>query len=397
MYYSVFEICNYICTMIKVLLLSDLLGDPDRRMFKGLVQFANEHGGWRFYTVHTSVSDDPEQCTAILEKARSLGVDVIFGQWTGVNAKTVNEYGIPVILRTFTPKYPDFPQLYGDYYELGRIGGEFFKKKHFLSYAYIGVKGLFWSDERLRGFRDVVSGKESVFSHYIADNFDKERNKIGNWLKSLPKPLALLACNDINARKVCEVCQDIGINIPEDISILGIDDSEFLCNFSYPTISSIKLNFEKQGYELAKVIYKIISEKKVMPYRIYIEPMGIEERASTLKYILNDPCVRQIVTYIEEHFSEDIKVADIIRDVTLSQRSIEMRFKKEMGPHTILSFLSSVRVDNMCWLLSTTQLSVYEAALQSGFSNPVNVSKVFKSFKGCSPAEWRKKNSYLHK
>ena len=383
--------------MIKVLLLSDLLGDPDRRMFKGLVQFANEHGGWRLYTVHTSVSDDPAQCESILEKAKSLGVDVIFGQWTGIDVEMVEKYGIPVILRTYTPKYPDLPMLYGDYYGLGCIGGEFFKNKHFLSYAYIGIKGLYWSDERLRGFKDTVSGNDFSFSQFITSNFDKERKKISAWLKQLPKPLALLACNDITARKVCEICQDIRINIPDDISILGIDDSEFLCNFSCPTISSIKLNFEKQGYELAQVIHKIVTEKKMLPYRIYIEPMGIEERASTLKHVVNDNYVKKVVRFIDQHFTEDITVMDIIKDIGLSQRSIEMKFKKEMTPHTILSYLSSVRVENMCWLMSTTQLSVYEAALNSGFANPINVSKVFKAYKGCSPAEWRKRNSHIQK
>lgn len=377
--------------MIKLLLLSDLLGDPDRKLFKGLVRYANEKGGWRLYSVSTSVSDDPGQCQAILEKAKALGVDAIFGQWVGINEELVKKEGIPVILRTYTEKHREFPMLFGDYYSLGRMGGEFFKKKNYASYAFIGIRGLFWSDERLRGFKDVVKDGRSDFSFIQTSNFDNEREMVGKWLEGLPKPVALLACNDITARKVCEVCQDLALKIPEEISILGIDNSDFLCNFSYPTISSIQLDFEKQGYELATVIDRIVQEKKVEPYRISIEPMKIIERDSTMRHFIKDPVVKRIIDYIDLHFAENISVKDIIKDIYLSRRVIEMRFKKEMKPFTILSYLTSVRIENMCRLLETTKMSVYETAFISGFSNPLNVSRSFKSLKGCSPTEWRKR------
>jgi hypothetical protein len=55
------------------------------------------------------------------------------------------------------------------------------------------------------------------------------------------------------ARKVTELCLVENIRIPDDISLLGVDNDEFMCNISSPTISSIRLNFEKHGYELEDI------------------------------------------------------------------------------------------------------------------------------------------------
>lgn len=75
-----------------------------------------------------------------------------------------------------------------------------------------------------------------------------------NWLISLLKPVAIFACDDSFTIQISEICKIKGINIPNDMSIMGVGNDELLCNLSNSPISSIVLDAEKGGYDLG---YKI--------------------------------------------------------------------------------------------------------------------------------------------
>src|SRR5690606_25871017 len=63
--------------------------------------------------------------------------------------------------------------------------------------------------------------------------------EMANWLTSLPRPTAIFCCNDVRARHVAHISRNIGIRIPEDIALLGVDNDELLCEMSDPPLSSI--------------------------------------------------------------------------------------------------------------------------------------------------------------
>ena len=60
------------------------------------------------------------------------------------------------------------------------------------------------------------------------------------WLKSLEKPLGLMAANDARARHVLVACQAIGLRVPEDVAVLGVDNDEVICELTDPPLSSIE-------------------------------------------------------------------------------------------------------------------------------------------------------------
>ena len=209
-------------------------------------------------------------------------------------------------------------------------------------------------------------------------------------LHALPKPIALLACNDFMARQVTEICLMESIRIPEDISLLGVDNDEFMCNISSPTLSSIRLTFEKHGYDLAKILFKMIREKQIWPARIAVEAIGVVERMSTKHRIISDPYIREIVEFIKHNYTQDIDIRKLVSFIPLSRRAIELKFKKEMNPYTITSYLSKLRLDHFCYLLKNTSMPIKEAAEQSGFIENSNFSTMFRKYKGCTPSEYRK-------
>jgi LacI family transcriptional regulator len=328
----------------------------------------------------------------IVERARAIKADAIFGRWNGINKKMIDQLGIPIVLRTGSVDYPYLPMLTGDYTEIGRMAAEYFYKHHYYNYAFLGYSEFIWSEERLIGFKDFLEKKNMIVHSFTTELANSGRNsRMRQWLQNLPKPIALFAANDVLANAVAETCQEAGIDVPREIAILGADNDDFLCNIVCPTISSINLDFERQGRELGAAIYKMRQEGSITPVRIILHPIDVRERGSTVRYNIQDPYVRQILDYIDMNYTLPISIKDIIRDIPLSRRALEMRFKKEMDPETILSYLFGLRVKDMCHYLSSTDMPVSHAAERSGFTDVFNVGRTFKRFTGMSPAQYRKK------
>lgn len=378
--------------MIKILLLTDYSQESERRLLNGFVKYADTQGGCIFYPMSHLISRTKDNSMEIIKTAKKFKVDAILGLWHNINIEEAKKLQIPIFLRTYKNIYNDFPMLTGHYKEFGAYAADFFIKQNFSNYAFIGMKDILWSLSRYEGYSEQIAATKKRITHrYDVEDFQDETVSISRWLHSLPKPVALLACNDIMARQVTEICQMEGIRIPEEISLLGVDNDEFMCNISSPTLSSIKLNFEKHGYDLAKILFKMVREKNIWPARIAVEAIGVVERMSTRHKIISDPYIRNIVDFISTHYTQDIDISKLTSFIPLSRRSIEMKFKKEMHPHTITSYITKLRLDHFCRLLENSELPIKEAADKSGFIDNSNFSTIFRKHKGMTPTEYRKK------
>ena len=378
--------------MIKILLLTDYSQESERRFLNGFVKYTDTQGGCIFYPMSHLISKTKDNSTEIIRMARKFKVDAIIGLWHNINVEEAKKLDIPIFLRTYKKVYNEFPMLTGHYKEFGAYAANFFINQDFSNYAFIGMKDILWSISRYDGFNEQISAvKKTEAARYDVENFQNEIEKIGEWLTLLPKPVAMLACNDFMARQVTEICQLHGIRIPEDISLLGVDNDEFMCNISSPTLSSIKLNFEKHGYDIAQTLFKMIQEKRTWPARIPVEAIGVVERMSTNRKIISDPYILEIVDFINRNYTQEIDIKKLTSFIPLSRRAIELKFKKEMYPHTITSYIMKLRLDHFSRLLENSDLPISNAADKAGFIDSSNFSTLFKKYKGMTPSEYRKK------
>ena len=378
--------------MIKILLLTDYTQESERRFLNGFVKYTDTQGGCIFYPMSHLISKTRDNSKEIIKIAKKFKADAILGLWHNINVEEARKLNIPIFLRTYKKVYNEFPMLTGHYKEFGAFAADYFLKQNFSNYAFIGMKDILWSVSRYEGYSEQISNSRKIQTHnYEVEDFQNEIEEISAWLHSLPKPIAMFACNDFMARQVTEICQMNGIRIPEDISLLGVDNDEFMCNISSPTLSSIKLNFEKHGYEIAQTLFKMVAEKKTWPARIPVEAIGVVERMSTNRKIIADPYIREIVDFISRNYTQDIDIRKLTSFIPLSRRAIEMKFKKEMHPYTISSYIMKLRMEHFCRLLESSELPVSTAADRSGFIDNSNFSTLFKKYKGMTPTEYRKK------
>ncbi|HTN68224.1 MAG TPA: helix-turn-helix domain-containing protein, partial [Dysgonamonadaceae bacterium] len=180
------------------------------------------------------------------------------------------------------------------------------------------------------------------------------------------------------------------IKIPEEISLLGVDNDDLICNLSDPPISSIVLDVEKGGYEAGRLIHQLIRKERTEPFNIVINPTRFELRQSTELYDIQDEYINKIVNHLVEKFNTDISIDELSKIVPLSRRNLEIKFKNEMGT-SIYQFILELRIDHFSNLLLTTDRSLFDLALESGFNDCKNISRIFKKFKGVTPVEFRQK------
>ena len=375
--------------MIKVILLIDCASEHDRKLLRGIMRYSKEHGPWLFYRLSSDArfSDNREEW--VLQWAEQWKADAIIGRWDDKKMHLLDNLDIPVVLQNNTDRSNVFSNLTGDYDGTGRMAAEYFRRKLYTEFAFFGVKDIVWSEERCKGYKEEVLKNNGNFYSYVENINGDNRESILEWLKCLPKPIALFCCDDAHAQFITETCKIAGINVPDDIAILGVDDDELLCNISDPPISSIEMNVEQGGYTTCKKLHDLILSNSKNPFNVWITPLGIKERASTSILNVVDPHVIKIIRYIDDNFSKDICMGDILSVVPLSRRSIEMRFKKATK-HTIYQYLLHVRIEHYAYLIKTTSSPYDELAYQVGFHDLSNVARIFRKYKGCTPSEFRK-------
>lgn len=376
--------------MIRILLLIDYSSEFDRKLLRGLVRYSKENGPWLFYRMSSYYADLLGK-DGLLEWARTWQADAIIGQWKRDDVNFLKELEIPVVLQNYHHRSTIFSNLTGDYEGTGAMAANFFIKKMYNNFAFFGINGLVWSDERREGFKKEVEKHSGDLYYMEFDIYSTvNRTAVSDWLKALPKPVALFCCDDAHALFISETCKINGIQIPEEISLLGVDNDDLMCSISDPPISSIVLDVEEGGYMIGKKIHSRITGELTENFNVVIEPTRIELRQSTERININDSNVLRVITYIENNFSKDIRIDSILDDVPLSRRSLEVRFKRETGT-TIYQYILRCRCEHLAYMLVTTNRPIIDIAYDAGFTDYNNIARVFKKIYGCSPVEYRSK------
>jgi LacI family transcriptional regulator len=269
-------------------------------------------------------------------------------------------------------------------------------------FAYCGFAGLGYSESRCRYFVRYVaeSGREPhVYqaphptrgsTSTIEDHGLIDENDVAAWLRSLPKPLGLVACNDIRAQQVLNACTEYGIAVPRDVAVIGVDNDEVLCELAYPPLSSVELNVPRIGYEAAALLDGMMRGLPPAAEETAVAPLGIVARESTNVLAVPDDLAAAL-RFIRERACDGIDVPEVLRHVLLSRSTLERRFAAFIGS-TPKAEILRVKIQRVKELLSTTDLPLARIAPLAGFNNVEPMCNLFKSKTGRSPGQYRKES-----
>ena len=124
----------------------------------------------------------------------------------------------------------------------------------------------------------------------------REQPLVTAWLRSLAKPVGVMACNDIRGRQVIEACLQAGLRVPDDVAVVGVDEDRLLCELANPPMSSVVLNLERAGYQAAELLDGLMAGRVQEPQRISVEALWVIPRRSTDVVAIEDRHVAAAAT-----------------------------------------------------------------------------------------------------
>jgi len=308
---------------------------------------------------------------------------------------SVSSKGVAVIGIDIRESVQGVPNIIPDDYTIAKIALEHFINRGFSQLAFCGFEGIHWSFKRGKYFVELAEAQGLHTAEYqiknVQDEFflDEASLAITRWLENLTYPLGLLACNDDCGKIVSTACESAGIRIPEDIALLGVDNDEMVCLPNSPPLSSVVQNFEKSGFEAAKLLDRIMKgREKLADQKIVLQATHVVARHSTNILAINDPEVATALQYIRQNVNRAIGVPDVVAATMMSRRALEYRFQKVLG-RSIGSLIRSQRADQISKLLMETNLTISQIARELGYTSAEHIARYFRREKGMSPSEFR--------
>ncbi|MCC6127351.1 MAG: DNA-binding transcriptional regulator [Pirellulales bacterium] len=381
----------------RVILLIEPSRAVGRNCLLGVASYIRNHGAWQVLHLEHSVADE-------LPKAvrQWQGDGVISRINSAQMARSVAQLHLPVVDLRGAHRVPDCATLCTDPEACARLAAEHFLERGFRRFAFCGYPGINFSDERCGHFLRILGAAGNRVDVFHAADVRSPSSDIGvhetsgelaeaqlaDWLKSLPRPVAVFACNDIRGRQVLAACASAGLAVPDEVAVLGVDNDEIVCGLSRPALSSIEQDTFRLGYDGAAILDDMMAGGPPPDRTMAYAPWGIRVRQSSDVLAMEDPEVAMAVRYIRDHACEGITVERMVSDLMVSRTTLERRLLKTLG-RSPKAEMERVRFERAKQLLAETSHKLQRVAVMLGFSTAAQFTTAFKRYHGCTPSDFR--------
>lgn len=361
----------------------------------GVTKYARKHGDWDFTTSPPTLAESAEVALTCHSLKGWPGDGAIVVINDRAEARVARRLPIPVVCINGNLQHCGVPRVMTDQYATGQMAAEHLLQRGLPQLAYYGLSELGYSHERQRGFVDRATKAGvpcSIFN--MPANTDprapwhKRRNPLTQWLKTLDLPVGILAVHDYRARVLIDECVRLGLEVPHDVAVLGIDNDLTACEFCQPTLSSVSRATWKIGYEAARLLHQLMNGQSSPPDDRLVPPEGVVSRRSTDTIAVTDPHVSVAVHFMRDHIGEVFGIERVMDQVAASRRTLHEQFQRLLGcpPY---EYLCRLRVDRAKQLLSVPQrVKMRKIAIACGFSSAARMRLVFRRVTGSTPLEY---------
>lgn len=359
-----------------------------RGIVAGVSEYRDRHANW------SMLFTSPQHGEGRFSGHVTAADGVLVAETIPTRVQHLRDLRIPVVAMGLSLE--GFPSVEPDERAIGEMAFGAFRDLGLQHMAFCGLPGVPFSEERREGF--VAAARKAGCSVSVYDrgvyaemhHAPHEVTPFTQWIRSLPVPTGLFVPTTELASGVVFLCRQLGIAIPDQIAVLGVDEDEILCNLSHPRLSAVDQNTEQIGFEAARLLDAILQGKAVPSEPIRIKPRGVVGRESTDLVNSDSPAIGQAIRFIRGHVEDGITVGDVLKAVPMSRRALERGFVRNVG-RTIHDEIVRTRVNRAKELLDRTEMQLPEIAARCGFSYPSKLSAVFKRETGMTPSEYRRR------
>jgi LacI family transcriptional regulator len=364
-----------------------------RRLVRGIVNYGRGRGPWYLW-----IKSAGQQAPLWLPPGwRGDGIIARVG--TRAAARHVAAARVPVVnISAIEIPGVEFPRVATDLPAAGRMAAEHLLDRGFQHFAYYGLEHRSFVERHYQGFAAAVSAvcADCPFYGTTAESgvgartaWQTRQQGLFRWLKKLPKPVAIVTWTTEQGREVIHACRRLGLLVPEHVAVLAADNDELLCEACIPSLSGIALTSERIGFEAAGLLDRLMQGARPRKRTILIAPTGVLTRQSTDTLAVDDPDLARAVAFIRSHATDPVQVKDVLREVPVSRRWLERRFREVLGRGPAEE-IRRVRLQRAKLLLAETDMPVPQVAVTAGFGSREYLAAAFKSQTGLSPRQYRR-------
>lgn len=224
-----------------------------------------------------------------------------------------------------------------------------------------------------------------------SDGSSEDIQALQNWLKTIPKPAAIMVVHDLRATHVLKAAENVDLNRSSKLAVIGVDNDELLCDFTSPQLTSIYPDHVYEGKLAARELLELLSSAKttVCVKTVKTNRKTIVERESTVPIAPGVHLASQAMTIIRRDALKGISPKDVIAEIGGSRRLADLRFRECYGK-SMLEVILELRLDAVKHKLETTTIPIRKILESCGFNNESNAKHLFKRRTGMTMQNWRK-------
>lgn len=382
-------------TVRRVALLVEWSRIFGRGVLRGIGRYVQTHGRWKVFYSERKLSEKPPGWLR-----RWYGDGVIARIEDASLAEQLFALGLPLV--DLYGNTPGVPTVMTDHRTIGEMAADHLVERGAMNFAYCGLPGVYPSEERCRYFVERLASlghktisvyekprrpSRTMIASSEYDELDREGTILA-WLRSLPKPVGLMAFNDLRAQQLLTLCEENGLAVPEEVAIIGVDNDDVICALSRPPLTSIEQNAEEVGYQAAALLDRLMQGETAPEPCLRIRPRCVVPRLSTDIVAVADADLAAALHYIRNHATDGITIEDLLEHVPLSRRTLERRFLAVLG-RSPKDEIARVQLGYVEQLLSATDYSIEKIAQLAGFRYVQSMCAMFKRRTGKTPGEYR--------
>ena len=274
---------------------------------------------------------------------------------------------------------------------IARAAADILAQKRPDAFGFVPASGNpVWSAARGRFLADALRRGRHKFFVAKMPSGGGELEACARFLEEIPKPAGvMLACDGV-APSVFKAARDLGLRIPEDLSIVSVDnDQQVCCNLS-PTLTSIEPDFASGGYLAGEMLMKVVSDAASGGCRSVYGIATVAFRQSTLA-AYSDRRVENTVGWIAKHATSGADAMDVVRVMGCSRRHAEHVVRRMTGK-SIGEAIADARFDAVLGHLRGGRRRLEFIASSCGFSSAAYLAASFKRRYGMSTRQWCRAN-----
>lgn len=367
-----------------------------------MIETSNAYGRGLLAGVSRRMRELGTWTATLIEAGRGDGGAGHLAAWTGDGilarienagvAAAVRATGLPAVDLSAARLLPELPWVETDDHAIAALAVAHLRERGFRNLGFVGDGRFAWSGNRARHAASQLRAEGldcAVCTVQPGQAVPAQREAIAGWLRARTFPLGVFCAYDPLGHLVLDVARGLGLHVPEQLAVVGVDDDAVLCGLADPPLSSVRPDAEGAGHAAAGLLERLLAGEPVPPQAVLFRPLGLAARASTDGIAVDDPQLRTALALAQARACDGIGIPGLVRASGLSRQVLDRRCRRLLG-RTVKEELDRIRLRRVRELLLGTDLPVAGIARLAGFEHPEYLGVVWRRHLGVSPAAWRR-------